>query len=176
MFNLFGRKPAAPAKPAAAPQGTQSSTNPPSNAFDQMEVMARCIDHVKSHGTFVGGLDAAAGYRVQTMPNGIQVAANRDKKIGVVLDKSIFAMSVAGVRDVELGLIAVSSYFKNYLKQEPKWLFEDPPYVKGPMTAEVPIGTRWIFDLSCDDGAVDTQFDGKNERGCTFTITLRPKS
>lgn len=176
MFNLFGRKPAAPPKPAAAPQGTPVKYNPASTAQDQMIVIARCVQHAITQYTFVGGLDADANYRVQTLPDGNQVAINPNKKIGVVLDKSNFAMSVAGVQDVELALVATNMYFEKFHKLTPKWQVEHPPYVNGTMTANIPINIRWFFQLSCDHNSVDTQFDGKKEPGCTLTIALRQKS
>jgi hypothetical protein len=176
MFNLFGRKPAEPKRPVAAPHGTHAKINPPSNAFDQMEVIGRCIEQFLDHNRFVGGLDAAPGYHAQTMPNGIQVATHRDKRIGVILDKNVFGMSVAGVAAANLACVAASAYFKNYHKHEPNWKILNAPGNPQSMDAEVPFGSRHMLDMTCKDEPVDTQFDGKSEPGATLMITVRPKS
>jgi hypothetical protein len=176
MFSLFSRKPAGPQKPVAAPHGTNAKITPPSNAFDQMEVIGRCIEQFLDHHTFVGSLDAAPGYRAQTMPNGIQVATHRDKRIGVILDKNVFGMSVAGVAAANLAFVAASGYFKNYHKHEPNWQILNAPGDPQSMDAEVPFGSHHMLDMSCKEEPVDTQFDGKNEPGATLMITVLPKS
>ncbi len=176
MFNLFGRKPAAPPKPAAAPQSTQSKATPPSNGFDQMEVIGRCIERFMDHNTFVGGLDAAPGFRAQIMPNGIQVASNRDKRIGVFLDKNILGISVAGVTPITLGASSTSVYFKHYHKHEPKWQVRNGPGEPQIMDVDIPFGSHNMIHIECKEQLVDTQFDGKKEPGCTLMFTVQRKA
>lgn len=176
MFNLFRRKTATAPKSGPAANSMKHRANPPSTSFDQMEAIARCIQRFMDHGTFVGGLDAAPGYRSQVMPNGMQVSAHRDKRIGVVLDKAMLGISAAGVMPVDLGMTAASCYFKNYHKHEPNWQIRNAKGEPQVIEAEMPFGLRYVLHLVCKEEQVDTQFDGKNEPGCTLMFTVRPKS
>lgn len=176
MFNLFGRKAAPAPKPASENQPKDSAPNPLSSAFDHMEVMARCFEGFMDQGTFVGGLDAAPGFRAQVMPNGMQVWAHRDKRIGVILDKQVLAISVAGVAASSLALLAASVYFKHYHKHEPDWLVRNARYEPQSLAVEMPFGTRYLLHMICKDEPVSTQFDEMFEPGCTLMITVRANS
>ena len=166
MFNLFRRKSAPPQPPAAAP----------SDSLDQMEVIARCIQQFMDHDTFVGGLNAATGYRMQTLPGGLQLAYHRDLRIGVVLDERMIGIRVAGGTAARLTFVAASTYFEQYHKHKVDWQVEDAPGGQQTFAASMPFGLRNEIEMASSNCPVDTQFDGMNVLGCSMTIVVKPKA
>lgn len=105
----------------------------------------------------------------------MQVAANRDKRIGVVMDTPSVGIASAGMRAIDMAVVSASGYFKNLQTHEPKWQFRDLPDGSVQMHADVPFGLRNIIRMTCKEGLVDTQFDGRNETGCMLVVTVVPK-
>jgi hypothetical protein len=179
MLNLFRRQPAAkPAAQPAAQPGARPATPAPAQAdmFYLMEVIARAIERFVDHASFAGAFDQAPGFRCQTMPNGIQIAANRDRRVGVVLDTRAMGMEVAQCSMLELAAVAASTYFRNYQKQDPAWKVSEDPGQPRKMTAIIPFGTAFALHLECKGGTVDTQFDRQTEPGASLTMMVKPKA
>ncbi|EEW25925.1 hypothetical protein [Rhodobacter ferrooxidans] len=170
MFHIFRPNPDAAAKMHPA----DAALAPPDSAC-MMEVIAQVMAGLMQTGSFLGCMNAAAGFQVQPMPNGMQVAASRERSAGVVMAETVVGIQFARATAVRLALVAASVYFKNAFKAEPDWKLQETAG-RQKMTADISLNANAYLSVICEDGLVDSQFDGKVEPGATILLELRRKN
>jgi len=181
MFGLFkGKTPSSPpppegiAPPAAPAPGPAAAAAPATAAAPTLDpllpglVMQELLGALARGNRFQGGCDRLPGWRVQTMPDGIEVAHCRAHLAGAFLAERQAVLMFAGLDAARTAMVSLGAVLAHHLKAEPAWQTD----AAGAWIGAVPVAPGMVMAFELKNAPVDPLSTGKTVAGLQMVVRI----